>query len=155
MPKKIIFAIVAMILVSLSVSQDSCSDKFILDSNRVITGNTYSDVTKAYNGPASCATLKLDNGGYMCCYIKIKFKNENLDEKFTHKGCYEITDSDSAKYVMGDYDDFDFKDVIIGGLENSFDTANRNLNLTYKSISVDCSSKYLNLVGFALLFMLL
>ena len=56
---------------------------------------------------------------------------------------------------MSDSDDFDFKDVIIGGLENSFDTANRNLNLTYKSISVDCSSKYLNLVGFALLFMLL
>ena len=67
MPKKIIFAIVAMTLVSLTVSQDSCSDKFILDSNKVITGNTYSDVTKAYNGPASCATLKLD-GGYMCCY---------------------------------------------------------------------------------------
>ena len=154
MPKKIIFAIVAMTLVSLSVSQDSCSDKFILDSNKVITGNTYSDVTKAYNGPASCATLKLD-GGYMCCYIKIKFKNEELDEKFTHKGCYEITDSDSAKYVMGDSDDFDFKDVIIGGLENSFDPANQKLNLTYKSISVDCSSKYLNLVGFALLFMLL
>ena len=154
MPKKIIFAIVAMTLVSLSVSQDSCSDKFILDSNRVITGNTYSDVTKAYNGPASCATLKLD-GGYMCCYIKIKFKNEDLDEKFTHKGCYEITDSDSAKYVMGDSDDFDFKDVIIGGLEDSFNTANQKLNLTYKSISVDCSSKYLNLVGFALLFMLL
>ena len=154
MPKKIIFAIVAMILVSLSVSQDSCSDKFILDSNRVITGNTYSDVTKAYNGRASCATLKLD-GGYMCCYIKIKFKNEDLDEKFTHKGCYEITDSDSAKYVMGDSDDFDFKDVIIGGLEDTFDKANQNLNLTYKSISVDCNSKYLNLVGFALLFMLL
>ena len=154
MPKKIIFAIVAMTLVSLTVSQDSCSDKFILDSNKVITGNTYSDVTKAYNGPASCATLKLD-GGYMCCYIKIKFKNEDLDEKFTHKGCYEITDSDSAKYVMGDSDDFDFKDVIIGGLENSFDPANQKLNLTYKSISVDCSSKYLNLVGFALLFMLL
>ena len=67
MPKKIIFAIVAMTLVSLTVSLDSCSDKFILDSNKVITGNTYSDVTKAYNGPASCATLKLD-GGYMCCY---------------------------------------------------------------------------------------
>ena len=104
MPKKIIFPIVAMILVSLTVSQDSCSDKFIW------------------------ATLKLD-GGYMCCYIKIKFKNEYIDEKFTHKGCYEITDSDSAKYVMGGSDDFDFDDVIIGGLENTFDTANRNLNL--------------------------
>ena len=154
MPKKIIFAIVAMILVSLSVSQDSCSDKFIMDSNKVITGSTYSDVTKAYNGPASCATLKLD-GGYMCCYIKIKFKNENLDEKFTHKGCYEITDSTKAKNVIGDYDDFDFDDVIIGELEDSFDKANEKLNLTYKSISIDCSSKYLNLFGFALLFMLL
>ena len=34
MPKKIIFAIVAMTLVSLTVSQLSCSDKAILDSNR-------------------------------------------------------------------------------------------------------------------------
>ena len=111
MPKKIIFAIVAMTLVSLTVSQLSCSDKAILDSNRRLIHDTGSDVKRVYNGPASCATLKLDNGGYRCCYIKIKFKNEDLDEKFTHKGCYEITDSDSAKYVMGDSDDFDFKDV--------------------------------------------
>ena len=152
MPKKIIFAIVAMILVSLSVSQDSCSDKFILDSNRVITGNTYSDVTKAYNGPASCATLKLDNGGYLCCYLKIKFKNEIYDEKFTHRGCYEITDADSAKYVMGDYDDFDF-DTITDGIEDAFNK--HNGNMTAKTVSLDCSSKYLHLAGFALLFMLL
>ena len=152
MPKKIIFAIVAMTLVSLSVSQDSCSDKFILDSNRVITGNTYSDVTKAYNGPASCATLKLDNGGYLCCYLKIKFKNEIYDEKFTHRGCYEITDADSAKYVMGDYDDFDF-DTITEGIEDAFNK--HNGNMTAKTVSLDCSSKYLHLAGFALLFMLL
>ena len=61
----------------------------------------------------------------------------------------------SKKNVIGDYDDFDFDDVIIGELEDSFDTANAKLNLTYKSISIDCSSKYLNLFGFALLFMLL
>ena len=152
MPKKIIFAIVAMTLVSLTVSQDSCSDKFILDSNRVITGNTYSDVTKAYNGPASCATLKLDNGGYLCCYLKIKFKNEIYDEKFTHRGCYEITDADSAKYVMGDYDDFDF-DTITDGIEEAFNK--HNGNMTAKTVSLDCSSKYLHLAGFALLFMLL
>ena len=152
MPKKIIFAIVAMTLVSLTVSQLSCSEKAILDSNRRLIHDTRSDVKRVYNGPASCATLKLDNGGYLCCYLKIKFKNEIYDEKFTHRGCYEITDADSAKYVMGDYDDFDF-DTITDGIEEAFNR--HNGNMTAKTVSLDCSSKYLHLAGFALLFMLL
>ena len=151
---KFIFSLIAISFLIFCKSQTitDCSGKAIIDENGLLLNDQTNDVTLAFNGPASCATLEAEG---FCCYIKIKFENVILDEKFTHKGCYEITDSDSAKYVMGDSDDFDFKDVIIGGLENSFDTANRNLNLTYKSISVDCSSKYLNLVGFALLFMLL
>ena len=151
MPKKIIFTIIAMTLVSLTVSQESCSDKAILDSNRKLIYNADSDAKRAYNGPASCATLKLD-GGYLCCYLKIKFKNEIYDEKFTHRGCYEITDADIAKNVIGDYDDFDF-DTITEGIEGAFNE--KNPNMTAKTVSLDCSSKYLHLAGCALLFMLL
>ena len=43
MPKKIIFAIVAMTLVSLTVSQLSCSEKAILDSNRRLIYNEKHD----------------------------------------------------------------------------------------------------------------
>ena len=154
MPKMIFFAFITLTLVSLSVSQLSCSDKFIIDSNKKLIGSATSDVTNAYNGPASCEKLKL-NGGYACCYIKIKFKNEDIDEKFTHKGCYEITDSDGKNYILGDNVDFDFDDVIVGGIKTAFDTVNTSPKLSYKSVSVDCNSKYLQIVGLALLFLLL
>ena len=154
MPKMIFFAFITLTLVSLSVSQLSCSDKFIIDSNKKLIGSATSDVTNAYNGPASCATLKL-NGGYACCYIKIKFKNEDIDEKFTHKGCYEIKDSDGTNYILGDNIDFDFDEQIVGGIETAFDQVNTSPKLSYKSVSVDCNSKYLQIAGLALLFLLL
>ena len=151
MPKKIIFAIVALTLVSLSVSQSSCSYKAVLDSDGNLLNSGISDVTKAYNGPASCATLRLD-GGLLCCYIKFKFKNEEIDEKFTHKGCYEIPGETTG--VINDSEDFDFEENIIDILETKFNNKYQN-KYSSKKISIDCSSKYLHLAGFALLFLLL
>ena len=155
MPKKIIFAIVALTLVSLSVSQSSCSDKGIIENSGTNRGKLknsgISDITKAYNGPASCATLRLD-GGLLCCYIKFKFKNEEIDEKFTHKGCYEIPGETTG--VINDSEDFDFEENIIDILETKFNNKYQN-KYSSKKISIDCSSKYLHLAGFALLFLLL
>ena len=146
MPKNLICSIIALTLVSFSLSDD-CSSKEILDAKYKLIGSDYADVTKAFNGPASCATLSLDSG-FACCYIKLKFKNENADEKFTHKGCYEIPSN---------YDVEDYVDNLIEEIETKFDEnyKGKTPELVSKKISIDCGSKYLNLVGFALLFLLL
>ena len=150
MPKNLICSIIALTLVSFSLSDD-CSSKEILDAKYKLIGSDYADVTKAFNGPASCATLSLSSEGTACCYIKLKFKNEVADEKFTHKGCFEIQKSDWMQ------EDYDFDEYIINVIEAEFDKAYENSTpkLVSKKISVDCDSKYLNLVGFALLFLLL
>ena len=151
--KNLIFAIVASTLVSFCLS-GSCSDKAILNGYRLENSDS-ADVKLAYNGPSSCATLTLDEG-YICCYIKLKFENEAADEKFTHEGCYEITDGDLPDYLADDEDVWDIEDLI-EDLEKGFDStySNTNPRLTSKKLSIDCSSKYLTMAGFALLFMLL
>ena len=148
MLKNLIFSIVVLSLVSFTLS-GACSDKAIL-SNYKLKYSDSADETRAFNGPASCATLSLDSG-VACCYIKLKFKNEKADETFTHKGCYEISGSDFMT------EDYDFDENIIKNIETNFDNAyaNSDPKLVSKKISIDCSSKYLNLVGFALLFLLL
>ena len=152
MMKNLIFAIVASILVSFCLS-GSCSEKAILYDDYRLKGSETADVKLAYNGPSSCATLTSDKG-FICCYIKLKFDNADVDEKFTHEGCYEITD-DLPDYLADDEDVWDFDKDVIDYIEGEFDKANQNQKLTSKKLSVDCSSKYLTLAGFALLFMLL
>ena len=44
----------------------------------------------AYNGVASWTSLKTSDYA-TCCYIKVKLKNKEADEKFTHRGYIEIT----------------------------------------------------------------
>ena len=92
--------------------------------------------------------------GIMCCYIKLKFENDNVDEKFTHEGCYELKVS-LENFKADDDDIFDFDEDVIDYIEGEFDTAYKDQKIYSKKVSVDCSSKYLTLAGFALLFMLL
>ena len=148
MQKNLSFALILLTLVTLCKSElENCFDKAILSDYGLIHDKR-SDVTRAFNGPASCNTLKLSDG-VMCCYIKFKFKNEELDKKFTHKGCYEITNDDFN--LMND--DFD---NLIDKIEDNFNKKNEDTEkLTYKNVDIDCSSKYLHLVGIALLFLLL
>ena len=117
------------------------------DKNVLVSGRRESDWTRAYYDAASCATLNPKDGESMCCYIKLKFKNENLDEKFTHKGCYEV-----KKETYASSDKSTFKDFV-NDLENKINIANQNI--TVKSLSVDCSSKFLHFVGLSILLFLL
>ena len=115
-----------------------------------------SDVTKAYNGPASCVTLKPDQtGGTLCCYVKLKYKYEDGDyeETFTQKGCMEIEDSVFKRDVseMGDSRDFDdFKKEVEETIEKKYYD-----KITVKKLSIDCNSKFLHLTGMMLLFFFL
>ena len=123
----------------------SCSEKTLFSSSYKLSDIT-TDRTLAYNKAASCATLKPDStSGMMCCYIKVKFKNKDLDEKFTQKGCmeFEVTDA-----IINDNFD-EFKDSVETGIGNV------NPNIEVKKLSIDCSSKFLHLAGIALIFFLL
>ena len=136
------------------LTQKSCSDKAILDGYKLIHSDS-ADKKLAFNEVSSCATLKL-NDGYKCCYIKLKFKNELVDEKFTHEGCYEINYGDVGKHIIKGEKDFEFDDLI-DDIKSEFNFAYQNSNprLVSKKITIDCNSKYLYLSGFALLLFLL
>ena len=123
----------------------SCSDKFLFEDDGTLI-DTNTDKTLAYHESASCATLSPDSedDGLLCCYIKIKFKNKELDETFTQKGCVEIDISDT---LTGE--DFD---TLVDEVEKNIGTYN---NVDVKKFSIDCSSKYLHLAGILILFFLL
>ena len=144
---KFIFSLIAISFFIFCKSQTitDCSGKAIIDENGLLLNDQTNDVTLAFNGPASCATLEAEG---FCCYIKIKFENVILDEKFTHKGCYDL--SQTVYNNITQEDDFD---ILIDDIEQKFDINNNNL--TSKTISVDCSSKYLHLVEIALILLLL
>ena len=123
----------------------SCSEKTLFSSNYKLSDIT-TDRTLAYNKAASCATLKPDgtSHGLTCCYIKVKFKNKDLDEKFTQKGCMEFDVTDA---IINDKFD-EFKDNVEGYIQDQSD-------VEVKKLSIDCSSKFLHLAGIALIFFLL
>ena len=143
-----VILLVALLTIPFCVSEIySCNDKAILD-NFVLTKSLDADHTEAYNKVSSCATLSTTNTGTACCYIKLKFKNELYDEKFTHKGCIEVS---LADYLL---EDADF-DKLIDDTEASINTHNGNRNITVDKLSIDCSSKFIQLAGISLLLLLL
>ena len=129
-----------------------CQSKSLFKaSDSLVLEATDGDVIKAYNEVASCASLDTDDDEYpddlyTCCYIKLKIKNEQLDEKFDQKGCIQMSVDD---YII---EDFDFKDYVDDVKE--FIELN-NTNITVKKISIDCSSKYLQFVAISLILFLL
>ena len=152
MPKKLFLSIVVLSLVSFSL-QLTCADKSIFSENvKIPPANSIKDITKAYNGPASCATLTPTDETYgICCYIKVKFENTLNEEKYTHKGCYEVP----IQY-LSDNDSYDIDDLI-DQLKGYFKGNNTytDYQLEEKSFDIDCSSKYLQLFGLAFLILLL
>ena len=155
MPKKLFLSIVVLSLVSFSL-QLTCADKSIFSENvKIPPANSTKDITYAYNGPASCATLPpTENATYgVCCYIKVKFENTLNEEKYTHKGCYEVP----IEY-LSDNDNYDIDDLIdqLKGYFKGNNTYNdAGYALEEKSFDIDCSSKYLQLFGLAFLILLL
>ena len=152
MPKKLFLSIVVLSLVSFSL-QLTCKDKSIFSENvKIPPANSTKDITYAYNGPASCATLTPTDETYgICCYIKVKFENTLNEEKYTHKGCYEVP----IQY-LSDNDSYDIDDLI-DQLKGYFKGNNTytDYQLEEKSFDIDCSSKYLQLFGLAFLILLL
>ena len=144
--------LLALAALPFCTSLGKCSDKAIFkDYTNYELINNNQDKTLAYNSEASCYTLNSDSDGYHCCYVKVKFKNEQLDEKFTQKGCMEFTNEGFENAVVNDNDqmDFDdFKDEIETKIEQSS-------GVKVKSLSINCSSKFLHLAGIALLFFFL
>ncbi len=128
---------------------DCQSKSLFTGPNSLILEAIDGDVIKAYNEVASCASLDTeedDDDLTTCCYIKLKIKNEQLDEKFDQKGCIQMSAND---YVAEDFDFKDYVDDIKEYIELN------NTNITVKKISIDCSSKYLQFVAISLILFLL
>ena len=89
MQNKIVFflSIVSFLILYVSPAYQlggQCSDKYILENGK-LKYDVYEDHKEAFNGIASCVSLRstIDTA---CCYIKVKFKNEAADQKYTHRG---------------------------------------------------------------------
>ena len=139
MKMRIIFLLLALIIVvkNETVIGGSCGDKGILNGY-TLSGNTYSDIKLAYNGVASCASLNT-NGQAICCYTKVKFKNKVADQKFTHRGCREVT---AAEYNSGVKN-------LVKDLEKGINAEDSNIQKV--DVEIDCNSIYMKLTGIFLL----
>ena len=154
--KYILIGLLILFPITLSdTTTHKCSDKELLDSNYHLVNSAVSDVTLAYNEVGSCISLEADEkDSQICCYMKIKFKNELLDERFTHKGCHSVSTSYLLEEATSDIDDY------IEDLEENrdyyyaTDEDGDNYQIVYKSVSIDCNSKYLA-IGFGLLLLFL
>ena len=137
---KIIFLLLALIIgvKNQTTMAQECEDKSIFSSPNSLSESTYSDVKFVYNGVASCASLKTADDA-ICCYAKVKFKNKEADEKFTHTGCIEVTAADYDKGVKN----------LVKELENGIDENDQNIKKV--DVEIDCKSKYMKLTGLFLL----
>ena len=152
--KYILISLLILFPITLSdTTSHKCIDKAILDSNYHLVNSVQTDLTIAYNGVGSCISLDPDDTeNQICCYIKIKFENELLDEKFTHKGCHSVPTS----YLLEDAE-YDIEDYIDYLMEKDYDYASDSedvYQIVYKSIDIDCYSKFLT-IGFGLLLLFL
>ena len=158
--------VVALLAVPFCTNLNQCKEKAILEETSGSKGLDFKikeiayDRTYAYNDVASCQSLMSEGDaafGSMCCYIKLKFKNPILDEKFTQKGCFEFN---LTRYATESDDRFDFgyyKDLIEESIEakDYYDSDGNKFQVEVKTLDIDCSSKYLHLVGLALILFLL
>ena len=141
MHTKIIFQIFFVLkLVSNTYKAYKCADKQIMD-NYVLRESSYADYKYAYHGVSSCAALK-SGEDTSCCYIKVKFKNEVADEKYTHRGCIQLTFEEWSKI-----------DETIQRYETNIPP--HNPNVTKVDVDIDCNSKFIKLTGLILLASLL
>ena len=129
--KKIFQIVFVLMLASITYEEMGCDVKQVIYSSGELRESSYADYKFAYHGVPSCAALSSDDGKG-CCYIKVKFKNEVADEKFTHRGCIEIT---YDQYVhIKEYRKF-LEDELI----------KNNNNITKVDIDIDCNSKIIKL----------
>ena len=139
---KIVLGFLALIIYAYEYDLGrDCSTKTLFNDARQLYNSTYANTKRAYNGIASCDSLKTAEFS-ACCYMKIKFKNTVADEKFTHRGCIEIT-----------YDQYDQIKEYRNFLEDEL--IKNNNNITKVDIDIDCNSKIIKLTGLIFLAFLL
>ena len=143
MHTKIIFQIFfVLMLASNTYEEMGCKVKQVIDNNNyVLRESSYADYKLAYHGVPSCASLTSDPDAG-CCYIKVKFKNEIADEKYTHRGCIQLTFEEWSKI-----------DETIQRYETNIPL--HNPNVTKVDVDIDCNSKFIKLTGLILLAFLL
>ena len=146
MQNKIVFflSIVSFLILYVSPAYQlggQCSDKYILENGK-LKYDIYEDHKEAFNGIASCVSLRstIDTA---CCYIKVKFKNEAADKKYTHRGCVELYGEEWNG----------IKDVI-NNFENNI-TAASGEGISIKDVDIDCHSNLIKITGLILLAFLL
>ena len=139
--KKIFQIVFVLMLASITYEEMGCDVKQVIYSSGALRESSYADYKYAYHGVSSCASLSSDDGT-SCCYIKVKFKNEIADEKYTHRGCIQVT-----------FDQWEDIDAYIQTLENNI--ATYNTNVTKVDVDIDCNSKFIKLTGLILLAFLL
>ena len=146
MQNKIVFflSIVSFLILYVSPAYQlggQCSDKYILENGK-LKYDVYGDHKEAFNGIASCVSLRstIDTA---CCYIKVKFKNEAADKKYTHRGCVELYGEEWNG----------IKDVI-SAFEGNISAASGE-SIKIKDVDIDCHSNLIKITGLILLAFLL
>ena len=147
MQNKIVFFLTIVSFLFLYVSSASyqlggqCSDKYILEKGR-LKYDIYEDHREAFNGIASCVSLRstIDTA---CCYLKVKFKNEAADKKYTHRGCVELYGEEWNNIKN-----------VIDAFENNI-TALSGEQISIKNVDIDCHSNLIKITGLILLAFLL
>ena len=147
MQNKIVFflSIVSFLILYVSPAYQlggQCSDKYILENGK-LKYDVYGDHKEAFNGIASCVSLRstIDTA---CCYIKVKFKNEAADKKYTHRGCVELYGEEWNG----------IKDVI-NAFESNITEDGNGEKITVKDVDIDCHSNLIKITGLILLAFLL
>ena len=143
MQTKIVLGFLALIIYAYAYELGKdCSTKALLNENALsLSYSTYANIKLAYNGVASCESLNTDYN-HECCYMKIKFKNTVADEKFTHRGCIEISGEDYSQIK-----------TYRNNLEDTL--IQYTPNISKVDIDIDCNSKIIKLTGLIFLAFLL
>ena len=141
MQTKIVLGFLALIIYAYAYDLGrDCSTKALLNGYE-LSYSTYANTKRAYNGVASCESLKTADN-HECCYMKIKFKNTVADEKFTHRGCIEISGEDYSQIK-----------TYRNNLEDTL--IQYTPNISKVDIDIDCNSKIIKLTGLIFLAFLL
>ena len=141
MQTKIVLGFLALIIYAYAYDLGrDCSTKALLNG-KVLSYSTYANTKRAYNGVASCESLNTAENS-SCCYMKIKFKNTVADEKFTHRGCIEISGEDYSQIK-----------TYRNNLEDTL--IQYTPNISKVDIDIDCNSKIIKLTGLIFLAFLL
>jgi hypothetical protein len=148
MQNKIVFflSIVSFLILYVSPAYQLggyCKDKYILDEHSRLTHDVYEDHKEAFNGIASCVSLRstIDTA---CCYMKVKFKNEAADKKYTHRGCIELYG-----------EEWNGIKNVISAFESNITAAKSGEQITVKDVDIDCHSNLIKITGLILLAFLL